>query len=361
MKVFLVGGFLGSGKTTAIHQAVNYLKNSGKIAGVVTNDQGDQLVDTRFLQDENIAVKEVTGSCFCCNYNELDKCLKELNTEIKPDAVFAESVGSCTDLVATIIRPLVEFNGDGLQPVLSVFVDVRLLLMSLQNAAFFFKTSVNYIFKKQLEEADVLVVNKIDLVSEEDLKISKSIIESAYGNKTIIYLNALLPESIKNWIDTIFAYDRNLISTVPMEVDYDMYGEGEAELAWLDGEIGIETITQIAAQTSIDFINNIYARVQKDDYPIGHLKFLLGNEDWQKKISFTSVDNREVPLINDVPNTNKMIVLINARVQVEPQVLKQLVDDAITETELKNNCKITEGKWAGFKPGYPKPTYRLNN
>jgi G3E family GTPase len=101
MKLHLVGGFLGSGKTTAIIQAARVLMQHGLRVGVVTNDQGKYLVDTAFFRLADIPAVEVSGGCFCCNYPNLDKSLDELVESARPDVIFAESVGSCADLVAT--------------------------------------------------------------------------------------------------------------------------------------------------------------------------------------------------------------------------------------------------------------------
>ncbi len=360
MKVFLVGGFLGSGKTTAIRQAVSCLQKAGREAGVVTNDQGDQLVDTRFLRLENIAVKEVTEGCFCCNYQDLDKSIRSLDAEMRPDAVFAESVGSCTDLVATVIRPLLHFNDRNFEVVLSVFADVRLLCLHLQKAGHIFNDNVYYIFEKQLEEADILVVNKIDLLSGKELKRVKKLIEEAYEGKTIVYLNALSEEYIQHWVNILFSYERGLSTRSPLQIDYDRYSEGEAELAWLEGEIGIDTTDKSAVKTGVALINRIYAQVLEQGYPIGHLKFLLSDGYRQKKISFTSVERGEYKLNSNDADSDRVVVLINARVQTHPGFLKRIVEDSILESELLKGCRITEGRWSGFKPDYPRPTHRMN-
>lgn len=56
MELHLLSGFLGSGKTTAIHSACNYLLQKGVKAGVITNDQGSRLVDGDFLKALNCLV-----------------------------------------------------------------------------------------------------------------------------------------------------------------------------------------------------------------------------------------------------------------------------------------------------------------
>jgi len=98
MHLHIVGGFLGSGKTTAIIGAAKLLMAQGKRVGVVTNDQGKYLVDTAFFTRADVPTVEVTGGCFCCHYDDLDARLAQLQQMAQPDVIFAESVGSCADI-----------------------------------------------------------------------------------------------------------------------------------------------------------------------------------------------------------------------------------------------------------------------
>ena len=122
MQLHLVGGFLGSGKTTAIIGAAQLLMAQGKRVGVVTNDQGRYLVDTALFAS-SLPTVEVTGGCFCCNYDNLQARLDQLQASAQPDVIFAESVGSCADLVATVVRPLLGIS----KYLLGWFVDTALL------------------------------------------------------------------------------------------------------------------------------------------------------------------------------------------------------------------------------------------
>ena len=165
MRIHLVGGFLGSGKTTAIINAAKLLMARGQRVGIVTNDQGRYLVDTAFVQLAGLPAVEVSGGCFCCNYDDFTARVDELANTIKPDVIFAESVGSCADLVATVIKPMLELRGTGSQPTsLSVFTDSRLLRLRLSGEELPFNDDVNYIFDQQIAEASLLVINKADLL-----------------------------------------------------------------------------------------------------------------------------------------------------------------------------------------------------
>jgi len=70
-RIFFVGGFLGAGKTTLLWKAAQLLAQRGKRVGLITNDQAPDLVDTRLLAEKGHVVREVAGSCFCCNFNGL--------------------------------------------------------------------------------------------------------------------------------------------------------------------------------------------------------------------------------------------------------------------------------------------------
>ncbi len=359
LKLFLVGGFLGSGKTTAIQLAAAQLARDKKRVGVITNDQGTQQVDTRFMKGLHIPSEEVGDGCFCCRFDMLEKSIASLQAKERPDIIFAESVGSCADLAATVINPLLSFNPGLYEIVLSVFADIRLLVKFLQNERDIFYDNVNYIYEKQLEEADIIVANKIDLLTKDQLMQAKQLIEAEYGDKIILYQNSLSGEDIGQWLSLINNNYQNESLRPSLEIDYDIYGAGEAELAWLDEEIGIVTKDKSAVAAGHMLIHKIYDGIIAGGYPLGHLKFLIDDGREQKKLGYTAMDVKQKGDDESYPETDRIIILINARVQVSPVLLQKIVADAIDETELSADCKIFENKLSAFQPGYPQPTHRI--
>src|SRR5215471_14814575 len=93
----LVGGFLGAGKTSLILSTAKALERRGIRSAAILNDQGDGLIDTEVTRQAGIAAQEVTGGCFCCRFSDLIRAAKELSV-FAPRVIFAEPVGSCTDL-----------------------------------------------------------------------------------------------------------------------------------------------------------------------------------------------------------------------------------------------------------------------
>jgi Ni2+-binding GTPase involved in maturation of urease and hydrogenase len=356
MKIHLLSGFLGSGKTTAIQQAYYYLVQKELKVGVITNDQGISLVDGGFFEHLNIPNRQVLNGCFCCNYNDLENGVQSLVAANQPDIIFAESVGSCTDIVATVMKPLLHYHQE--TPVtLSTFADIRLLKILLQAGTPIFDESVRYIYFKQLEEAPIIVVTKIDLVDQESLLEIKQLMNEKYGDKILLYQNSLDPENIQQWLQ-VLNNDPPANRSSSLQIDYDIYGEGERKLAWYDQEVEIYSNDNNGFQEAIGIIKGIYKNIHLHNYTVGHLKFLLNK---QKKISFTSTSGEEIISNLKMEKGSFSTLLINARVQTSPELLSRLISEVMRKAEIEFGCKIIVKSIASFQPGYPNPTHRLVN
>ena len=352
LKIHVLSGFLGSGKTTAIIQACRLLKNQNTPVAVITNDQGARLVDGDLCTHLGIPSGQVTNGCFCCNYNDLDQTIRRLSGysspagHSRPAVLFAESVGSCTDLIATVLKPLVQQHPEW-QPTVSVFADARLLQSLLDDGmASAFDSSVRYIYFKQLEEAQVIVVSKTDLLA--DKAALRDLMQERYGEKTILYHNSFEQKDIAHWLATLD--NTPFSSALPsLNIDYDRYGAGEAKLAWLDQELEIQCPSDKAQAAAMALMQ----RLSTVDCPIGHLKFLL---DGKTKLSFTATGSTDDHHPEPAPSAT---LLINARIQTEPASLSNFVDNAITAIEKEYQCTIRSISKRCFQPGFPKPTHRI--
>src|SRR5438552_12836523 len=167
-RYIMIGGFLGAGKTTAVAKLAKQLSEQGLRVGLITNDQGQNLVDTAMLRSQGFATEEIAGGCCCCRFNSLVEAAQKLTSSTRPEVFIAEPVGSCTDLVATVTYPLRRLYGEDFQvaPV-SVLVDpIRAGRVFGLEEGGNFSEKVLYIYRKQLEEADLIVISKSDLLDE---------------------------------------------------------------------------------------------------------------------------------------------------------------------------------------------------
>src|SRR6266446_1121461 len=115
LRFLMVGGFLGAGKTTTLARLARQYMSRGQRVGLVTNDQAQDLVDTNSLRAQGFPVEEVAGACFCCRFDDLVGQVGRLEQNERPDVILAEPVGSCTDLVATVVQPLRDLYGTRFQ------------------------------------------------------------------------------------------------------------------------------------------------------------------------------------------------------------------------------------------------------
>ena len=182
-------------------------------------------------------------------------------------------------------------------------------------------------------------------------------VKEKYPGKHIIYQQSLTVEGVQEWLQLLDTYpaEEQLPS---LDIDYDVYGEGEAKLAWFDEVLSIQSTTGNALQCADHLLKNIYQKITEEQLPIRHLKFLINNAI---KISYTSVPLKNDFIEVDGEPAGNASLLINARVQTEPGILEKIIQDAIEETEKAMLCSITQNSLASFKPGYPTPTYRLQN
>ena len=328
MRIHLVGGFLGAGKTTAIVQAARRLIAQGVTVGVVTNDKGKHLVDTSFFRSAALPTAEVAGGCFRCNFDELEKRINQLKEEAHPEVIFAESVGSCADMAATVLEPLLRLQEGQEATSFSVFTDARLLRMWLLGVELPFSDEVVYIFEKQIEEAGLLVINKIDLLSDENLREVERLAHERFPEKDLLLQNSLVEDGGQawlNWLNNTAGVDE-LPDT---DMDYNRYDAGGQQLAWLDEQISIWANDAIAATQGM--IKTLVRNLQEEDIPVGHLKFFLEWDGGDCKISFPTLQEAGWQAQLDGKSAAKVEMLINGRIQAAPAKLNRMIAAALDE------------------------------
>ncbi|HXX23130.1 MAG TPA: GTP-binding protein, partial [Terriglobia bacterium] len=166
-RLIIVGGFLGSGKTTLLWEAAQRLTKQGHTVGLITNDQAPDLVDTALLARSRMGVREVAGSCFCCNFVGLMGAMQSL-IDGNVDTIIAEPVGSCTDLSATILQPLKDKHPEIDLAPLTVLADPDRVREVLKQTDSLMHANALYILRLQMEEADCVLLNKIDTLSPDE-------------------------------------------------------------------------------------------------------------------------------------------------------------------------------------------------
>ena len=357
MKIHLVGGFLGSGKTTAIAAAAKRFVKAGKKVGIITNDQGKYLVDSQFFRLEDLPTVEVTGGCFCCNYGNFSELIDELANEINPDYIFAESVGSCTDLVSTVIQPLLDLKDSSSQDVtFSVLSDSRLLLKFLSGEDLPFQEGILYIFEKQIEEAGVLVMNKSDLLNDIQKRQLQDLVKEKYKDKVVISQNSLAETGVEDWLKILES--ELLLPGSKINLDYQVYGSGEQSLAWFDGSYRFEFDIEHMNLWLEERISALLFYLNKKGIEIGHLKFLISDSNHHEKISIVSLQDDSKELKIKTNWESPVLFTINARLECSAEQISGAFSKIFFGDMKRDPIRIEVLNEQAFHPGFPNPTYR---
>ncbi len=356
----MIGGFLGAGKTTAMVKLAEHLAARGTRAGLITNDQSINLVDTARVHAAGFAVEEITGGCFCCKFNSLVDAAHCLTADSAPAVLIAEPVGSCTDLKATVSYPLRHLHGDNydIAP-LSVLVDpIRFAQELGLRGGSGFSEKVQYIYDKQLEEAEFIVINKIDLLDPAARRQLVDAAQKRFPQARVFEVSCKTGEGLAGWFAAILA--GSLGHRASMDVDYDIYADGEALLGWLNATA---TITAPAAFDGsallIELTHNLRRRLAALGVEIAHLKMTLIRRDGNDlaAVSLTRTDaDPQVTHALRAPLTRGDLT-INLRAESDPDLLQHEVAAAL---QTLAPLTATRETLTAFRPGRPTPTHRMS-
>lgn len=365
----MIGGFLGAGKTTAMGRLAQRWTSDGRTVGLITNDQGSGLVDTTNLRSQGFDVEEIPGGCFCCRFDSLVEAARSLTSKTRPDVFLAEPVGSCTDLVATVSYPLRRIYGDQFRIApLSVLVDpIRAQRVFGLRSGRRFSAKVLYIYRKQLEEADFIVINKCDLLSSEERGRLGDALASSFPGKVIFEVSARTGEGLDSWFDRLAGSE--MAGGDAMDVDYEVYAEGEALLGWVNATARVSSAKGVDASELLEELAaGIQARLAESasEAPcadIAHLKMTILPEGSAGDIGVISLVRQDyVPELSqrlDVPLTAGQLV-VNLRAEAPPEILEDAVCRELARLAPSDDLRIELEHIESFRPGKPTPTHRMN-
>jgi hypothetical protein len=263
-----------------------------------------------------------------------------------PDVIFAEPVGSCIDISATVLQPLKRHYGDRyrLAP-FTVLVDPLRARELLSPAA---NPHLAYLFANQLAEADLVCFSKSDRHSE---------LPDLPGGFAL-RLSAATGEGLDEWLAEILAGSRISGSRV-LEVDYQRYADAEAALGWLNWQADILLVEPLSpAALAGPFLDDVSERLSRAGVEIAHLKLFDGAESGYIKASICRKGD-EPRVEGDLaasPAARHELVL-NLRAAAAPEVLREIVE--ASARALPGSVALRS--FETFRPSPPKPEHRITH
>lgn len=339
--VVFVGGFLGSGKTTLILAAAQELQRRGMRSAIILNDQGEALVDTQYAILNGRKAGEVTGGCFCCRFSNLIDVMRDLHG-YSPEVIFAEPVGSCADISATVLRPLLEHRDEYRLAPLTVLVDPqRSDALGSPEA----EPGIRFLFQKQLQEADLVCVTKSDLL------LSHTQVTAQHLRQ----VSAKTGQGVAAWLDEVLSGNLSAGREV-LDIDYEQYAQAEAALAWLNLQVKIELdVPRSPAAVLGPLLDRIDAEFTKRNVSIVHLKAMADSPTGFVKAAICF--NGQEPVVEGVLAASPCLqheLLLNLRAQGHARQVREVVEEEI----YRINGSLSGFQVDCFHPAAPKPERR---
>ncbi len=173
--ISIISGMLGAGKTTLLQRII---KNLDRKFAILMNEFGDIGIDTEIIKGKNINIAELLGGCVCCSLaGEFEEAVKEIIQNYNPEIIIVETTGvaEADALALDISENIKDVKIDSIIAIADADAIIRFPSIG--------RTAIT-----QLETADIIIINKIDLVNKKQLEEIKKILRKY--NKKAPFLEA---------------------------------------------------------------------------------------------------------------------------------------------------------------------------
>ena len=330
-RIMMMSGFLGAGKTTSMVALAQRLLDTGTSVALITNDLGENLVDTAYVKSFDIPVLEIPNTCCCQDVDTLNATIKAHIEKHAPEIVVFEPVGCCVDMVQLVYNNLVAAYPDtyDLAPISAIVDPARYQAIYMGVGENTFPEYIAYMFKKQLEEADLIIINKTDLLEPAWTEAICAHARTTFPGKTVLAISALEHTGIDAWMKLALTGKTALDRT---DVDMDLVMDGCEKLGWYNKTCQVEGASEVDyGKFNEQFVNLVRTRFVEKNAEIAHLKIASSQGSTVCKTALTSCLNSPATS-GALLCEGEAVLNVNIRALMDADNLNALMEDALTET-----------------------------
>ena len=372
MLTLVVGGFLGSGKTTTIINTGKYLVDKGHKVAIIVNEIGEIGIDGDIISKFGFDTKEITNGCICCSLKMgLRSTVITLYNSYNPDVLIIEPTGiAFPNVIKREIELMDLGEGAEIAPLVTLIDGSRFkhLLKEMRH----FST-------RQIEDAEILAINKIDLMDKMQIPIVEESVQQLNRKAKIIRISAnnsdekfcsfmdmILPEELLNR-----SLDVKVQETKPKEMgkasiapangislvskkDMELIRDEQETESSIDAS-GVATYAaeyKIKDRTDIDrakliakeIMTNIKAEVMEHSPEfIGHIKMFFDSDADRVKMNVTAYfEDPQLELIETGKNETPKLKILSAISNMEKKELVKIVDTFTTDVFKRYGIEIEQ-------------------
>jgi G3E family GTPase len=224
-----------------------------------------------------------------------------------------------------------------------------------------FSPKVLYVYGKQIEEAEILVINKVELLPPERLHALRGALRERNPRAEILAVSAREGTGLEAWFETLLAAEAG--TAPPPDLDYDEYAEGEALLGWLNATLRLDAERAFDGNRLLrDLAGRLKVLLLGEGIEVAHFKAVFTpDEDGNDLAVLNLVRGDASPEMSHTlaePLASGELVL-NLRAEGDPEQLEAAVREAVAACLQADAVRMHVGHLERFRPARPVPVHRM--
>lgn len=348
-KYAVISGFLGAGKTTAMIAFAREINRRGLgKAAIIANDLGaGNIVDAEFCAAAGVMTLPVSGGCICYQHENLVGRIHQLEAA-GADVIFSDIPGCGIGARDHVYMEMEENEPSEfhLMPFTCIVDPERLRMVMPENADLHLPEEMKFLLDAQMAEADLIVLNKTDTVSEEEKERTMDFIHSIYPDTKLMAMSAVTNEGVSDVVDYLLT---NRSEAEHREIGYESQAfiDAEEKLSWFNTRV----FMQQRSDKNLDFnrvigdiFNGIRQGLKENDANVPHLKMFAADSEEELtdffKASMIGVDYDVLYDQKLKREYSALSLIINARCVAGPVLMADIVADSVDTAAKKYDLKV---------------------